>query len=120
MRSELQMRIVRRLPFVLAIVLLLLHSTWVLMIDHSSRRDWEFERAWAVQYYLDLPVSLLANPVFHLADLAADRSLSGFNHNYHFVFFLVAGGGQYFLWGWLIGSLWNKQVQPRLSRSNSE
>ncbi len=116
MRPELQMRIACRLPFILALVLMLLHSAWVLMIDHSSRRNWEFERAWAVQYYLDLPVSLLANPVYHLAGLGADRSSSGFNHDYHFVYFLVAGGGQYFLWGWLIGALWKRLMQPRLSR----
>ena len=63
MWTDLQMKLPRQLPLILGCTLTLLHAMWVLLIDHVSRRNLEFERAWEVQYYLDLPISWLATPL---------------------------------------------------------
>jgi len=112
---NLQMKVVRRSTFVSGSILLMAHTAWVLLIDRVSRRNWEFEHVWGVQYYLDVPISWCAAPLYDFVVYISNSEATWFNfgHNFYFCFCLVAGGAQYFLWGWLIAALWKKLLRPR-------
>jgi len=84
----------------------LIHSIWVIAIEYVSRRNMELEAMWAFQYSLDMPISLAAQPFLDLCDKLSPTPIDSY-HFGNFVFFLFAGGAQFFLWGFLAGYLIN-------------
>jgi hypothetical protein len=118
-----------RCPFAWA--LLVLHTTWVFLAAsavQSGVLQGELDAAslWYLQFYVDLPVSLLAEPFQRLFCILialwgknpSELSWLVTNNLPYALFACVFGGCQYYAAGCLLHSLFARLRRGRMQRTN--
>jgi len=109
MRTQLQLKI----PLFLGVVLFVGHSLLVLSLYYTSLRNIEFGALWEHMRLADLPVSTLLDTFYEAYLKVFGETPQSTYHMPYFLFHLIFGGLQFFAWGWLVGALWKKLLQPR-------
>lgn len=106
MRARLQLK----LPIMLGTLLVCGHSLLVTALWRASLRNIEFGALWEHMRLTDLPVSMLLDTFYQAYPKVFDATAQGTYHTPYFLFHLVFGGLQFFVWGWLLGMAWNRLV----------
>jgi hypothetical protein len=94
-----------KLPIILGALFFLGHSLLVTALWRVSLRNIEFGAMWEHMRLTDMPVS-----VFLDSFITAYSKLFGATayHKPYFLFHLFFGGIQFFVWGCLLGIVWNR------------
>lgn len=101
----------------IGLISLLLHSVWVGGLGYVGYRNHDLQFAWATQESLDFPIGLLAESFRSLLLTGTNGNpLMSFN-SANILFFLFAGGIQFFLWGYLLGLVGSYLVKKMVTRS---
>lgn len=82
------------------------HSIWVSGLGLVGARNIEMQFAWRAQELFDSPVGLLAERFRSMLLHDSGPGMWWTFHSANVVFFLLAGGGQFFVWGYLVGTTW--------------
>ena len=105
---------------ILGALLLCGHSLLVTALWHVSLRNIEFGALWEHMRLTDLPVSLLLDNFYEAYSKVSGATDQDTYHTPYYLFHLVFGGIQFFVWGCLLGTVWNRLVQRAPSRTAQE
>lgn len=96
------------------------HGLLVTALWRVSVSNIEFGALWEHMRLTDLPVSLLLDNFYEAYSKVSGATAQDTYHTPYYLFHLVFGGIQFFVWGWLLGTVWNRLLHRTPSGTPQE